>query len=195
MSKVTNKEQLQVIKETKWTKDHAALLAQARIFQDNETQRLKTTTLKVQIYLGVLIAIPAATATVLRLGGKNMWQDLSLPGFLLSVILSIGAFYWMRAMWHGQQALSVGTYHFMDVGDFKEAAESSKPSATLIAKILEITVLNQSMHNKKITSLRGMESSIFKLVVTLSIGIVGALGFALWPYILAGYKFIECNCS
>jgi len=83
----------------------------------------------------------------------------------------------------------------MDVGDFKESAEAGKPSSVLIAKILEVAVSNQAMHNQKITSLRKMEKSIFKLVLTLSAAIVGALAFALWPYILIAFNFVKCACS
>lgn len=188
-------EQLQLIRDTRWIKDHAAILAQARIFQDKEKQRLRTTTLKVQIYLGILIAIPAATATVLRLGGNILSEDPSILGFLLIVILCIATFFWMRAMWYGYKALSVGTYYFMDIGDFKQAAEASKPSSVLIAKILEITVSNQTMHNDKISNLRRMEGSIFKLVVSLFLALVGSLFVVLWPYIITAYHFIKCSCS
>lgn len=188
-------EQLLTISETRWVKDHAAILAQARLFQSKEKQRLRTTTLKVQIYLGLLIATPAATATVLKLGDGVTSQDPTVLGFLLIVVLCTAAFFWIVAMWQGHKALSVGTYSFMDVGDFKQAAEASKPSSILIAKILEITVLNQSMHNEKIANLKRMERSIFRLVSTLCVGLVGSLFVALWPYIMILYAFVKCTCS
>jgi len=194
MTEVTIQEQLSVISQIKWSTDHPALLSQARIFQENETQRLRTTTLKVQIYLGVLIAIPAATASLLRLRGGAVEADVSIAGFVFILILIISTIFWMRALWFGRKALSVGVYNFMDVEDFKEASEATKPSSILISKVLQVAVLNQSMHNRKITSLRKMETSIFKLVATLSVGIVITLGMALWPYVLVGLKSVECNC-
>jgi len=78
----TKEEQLKTLGATKWSKDHAALLSQARIFQNDESQRLKTTTLKVQIYLGILIAIPAATTTVLRLGHIILWMLVTSKNLL-----------------------------------------------------------------------------------------------------------------
>ncbi|MCR9121906.1 MAG: hypothetical protein NXH91_06500 [Phyllobacteriaceae bacterium] len=153
--------------------NEVVFLEEARRLRDIETNRKNNSENKSQIYLAVLLAlIPVLLSLTEHSALKGMLGIDTWEQTACSILFATGIAFGVGAFYSSFRALTVGTYHRVDVDEIVKCADSAEAVQCLTREIL-LTVRNdRSAVNKKISYVVVTHKLIFRMALCLLLALV-----------------------
>ena len=171
----TQTDDLENIAAASWGENTATFLDEARRLRDVETGRKNAAETKSQIYLAALLAlIPILVSLTENAALKGIMAFDTWYRIVGFVLFILGLAYGIGAFVSSFRALTVGTYHRVDVGEIVNSGASKDPLGDLTKDILRSVRQDRQSVNHKVSYVIVTHQLLFRmaLLLLLALGLV-----------------------
>lgn len=164
---------LEKIKKATWSKERKVFLEEIRRLRDIESVRRSSSESKSQIYLAALLALIPILVSLTEHDALEGVTDFSKWYQIIAFVLFIaGIAYGVGAFVSSFSALSVRSFHRVDVEELVLIGEDADPVVRLAKEILRTVRLDRSNVNLKISHVIVTHKLIFRMALSLLLALL-----------------------